>query len=194
MPKKQDKSITIFNSMNTNNKKEKILPEIKLKYYCKNENSESPKNPDAVCYFCGKKNIAIGSVLDGYSDNPKFVCENCAIDRYKKDHKFKSKKIASARRRRIFDVNYLFNEMITDKYLTEVTKGKVLACCFTGESLICLSIPEFKKMSLVKAFQVYYHEVCHIYWDVAFGKLEEAICDVYGWLVALFVSLPRRKK
>ncbi|MCK4745169.1 hypothetical protein KAS41_03845 [Candidatus Parcubacteria bacterium] len=119
MPKKQDKSITIFNSMNTNNKKEKILPEIKLKYYCKNENSESPKNPDAVCYFCGKKNIAIGSVLDGYSDNPKFVCENCAIDRYKKDHKFKSKKIASARRRRIFDVNYLFNEMITDKYLKE---------------------------------------------------------------------------
>ena len=101
------------------NKKEKILPAIKLKYYNKGEDGKGPKNPDAVCCFCGEKNIAVGSMMDAYSDNPKFVCENCAIEIYQKDHKLKSKKAAIARRRRIFDVSYLFNEIITDKYLEE---------------------------------------------------------------------------
>ncbi|MCG2701411.1 hypothetical protein L6267_04550 [Candidatus Parcubacteria bacterium] len=100
-----------------NKRKEKVLPAIKLKYYNKGEDGEGPKNPDAVCYFCGKKNIAVGSMLDAYSDNPKIVCEDCAIVMYQKNYKLKSKKIAAARRRRIFDVGYLFNEMITDKYL-----------------------------------------------------------------------------
>jgi len=98
---------------------EKILPTIKLRYYDKGEDSEGPKNPDAVCYFCGKKNIAIGSVMDFNSDNPKFACEDCAIEMYQHDHKLKFKEAAAARRRRIFDVSYLFNEMITDKYLEE---------------------------------------------------------------------------
>ena len=102
-----------------NKQKEKILPAIKLKYYNKGEDGKGPKNPDAVCCFCGEKNIAVGSVMDAYSDNPKFVCEDCAIEMYQKDHKLKSKKAAIARRRRIFDVSYLFNEMITDKYLEE---------------------------------------------------------------------------
>ena len=101
------------------NKQEKILPGIKLKYYCKEENGESPKHPDAVCCVCGKKNIAIGSAMDAYSDNPKLVCEDCTIDKYQEDYKFKSREAAAARRRRIFDVSYLFNEMITDKYLEE---------------------------------------------------------------------------
>ena len=100
-------------------KQEKILPAIKLKYYRKEENGESPKHSDVSCFVCGKENIAIGSVLDAYSDNPKFVCEDCAIDKYQKDHKFKTREAAAARRRRMFDVGYLFNEMITDKYLQE---------------------------------------------------------------------------
>lgn len=102
-----------------NKKKEKILPAIKLKYYRKDENGEGPKDPDAVCCFCGKKNIAIGAMKDAYSDNPKVVCEDCTINIYQKERKIKSKKEATARRRRIFDVSYLFNEMITDKYLEE---------------------------------------------------------------------------
>ncbi|MFH1402598.1 MAG: hypothetical protein ABIG87_03185 [Patescibacteria group bacterium] len=99
--------------------KEKILPGIKLKYYNKGEDGKDPTNPDMVCCFCGEKNIAIGSIMDAYSDNPKFVCEDCAIIRYQKEHNLKTKAAAAARRRRIFDVGYLFSEMITDKYLKE---------------------------------------------------------------------------
>jgi len=99
--------------------KEKILSAIKLKYHNKGEDGKGPTDPNAVCYFCGKKNIAIGSIMDAYSNKPQFVCEDCAIKMYQKDYKFKTKVAAAARRRRIFDVGYLFNEMIVDKYLKE---------------------------------------------------------------------------
>ena len=97
--------------------KEKILPQIKFKYLV--ENDKKPRNKGIVCCICGKKNIIIGSVADAYSNKPKFICEDCTIDNYQYDYGFKSRKVATAYRRRMFDVGYLFNEMVTDKYLAE---------------------------------------------------------------------------
>jgi len=108
-----------YKNMAKSKKQEKILPAIKLKYYRKEESGESPKHPDAVCCVCGKKNIAIGSAMDAYSDSPRFVCESCTIDRYQEEHGFTSRKAAASHRRRMFDVNYLFNELLTDRYIKE---------------------------------------------------------------------------
>lgn len=100
-------------------KKEKILSQIKLRHFCKGEDGKGPTDSNLVCCVCDTKDIAIGSVLDAYSDNPKFVCEDCAIDNYQKAYKFRDREAATARRRRIFDVSYLFSEMIIDKYLSD---------------------------------------------------------------------------
>ena len=75
--------------------------------------------------MCGKKNIDLGGAIDAHTDNPKFYCEDCAIDAYMKDHGFKTREAAEARRRRIFDVGYLFNEMITDKYIRQRNKKSI---------------------------------------------------------------------
>jgi len=58
-------------------------------------------------------------LIDAYLDNPRFLCEDCTIDIYKEEHNFKSRKAAAAHRRRMFDVSYLFNEMVTDRYIAE---------------------------------------------------------------------------
>ena len=47
------------------------------------------------------------------------ICEDCAVERFKNDYGFKTLKAAHARRRRIFDVGYLFNEIILDTLLNE---------------------------------------------------------------------------
>ena len=93
------------------------MPQIKLKYYKgPAEGEEEPRHADIQCFICGKINISIGSAFDAYSQNPKFACKDCTIERYRIEHGFKTREAAAARRRRIFDVSYLFNEMITDKY------------------------------------------------------------------------------
>ena len=74
---------------------------------------------DAECVWCGKKNIQFGGMIDGYSDNPKIICEDCAIDNWQKDYGFKTRKAAAAHRRRMFDVGYLFQEMVADKYMLD---------------------------------------------------------------------------
>jgi len=45
------------------------------------------------------------------------ICENCTIEFFKKEHKFLTNEAAAARRRRMFDVLYLFQEMVIDEYL-----------------------------------------------------------------------------
>ncbi|KKQ18733.1 MAG: hypothetical protein US31_C0002G0078 [Berkelbacteria bacterium GW2011_GWA1_36_9] len=94
-----------------------VLPTIKLKYLDKGKNV--PKRPDARCHFCDKTNIVIGAYLDTYTNSPKVVCEDCAIDNYQKDFGYKTREIAMARRRRMFDVTYLFFEMVLDQYLAQ---------------------------------------------------------------------------
>lgn len=101
--------------------KNTILPEIKLKYF-KRPDFTSPDFPvtNHICYSCGLVNIpTIGAVRDGYSSNPKYYCENCAINNYMIEFDFKSREAAASWRRRIFDVGYLFHELLIDQYLKE---------------------------------------------------------------------------
>jgi hypothetical protein len=72
------------------------------------------------CAWCLKKNIVnIGGGFKDEKGNMHQICEDCAVLRYKEDFGFKSSKAARFRRRRIFDVGYLFNEMILDLYMEE---------------------------------------------------------------------------
>lgn len=98
--------------------KEKVLSQIKLKYFHnKPSKGQKPIKHDKPCYYCKRKFEKIGSVLDAYTDKPKMVCEDCAIWAYKYQQGLRTKKAAAARRRRMFDVLYLFQEMIADIYL-----------------------------------------------------------------------------
>ena len=97
---------------------ETILQQIKLKYF-KNKpgKGHKPIKQDRPCYYCKRRFEKIGSVLDAYSNKPKLVCEDCAILSFKYQEGFKTKRAAAARRRRMFDVNYFFQEMAIDLYL-----------------------------------------------------------------------------
>ncbi|MBU0706303.1 hypothetical protein KJ657_03435 [Patescibacteria group bacterium] len=97
-------------------KKTPILPDIKLKY---SERRRTPAFTGITCAACRRKNVKIGSAIDAYTANPKFVCEECTIFHYQIDNGISSLKAAASRRRRIFDVPYLFNEMFTDRYMAQ---------------------------------------------------------------------------
>src|SRR3989338_3754879 len=49
--------------------------------------------------------------------NPKYICESCAIDQFQADYGFRTRSAAEARRRRIFDVPYLFQDLFIQEYL-----------------------------------------------------------------------------
>jgi hypothetical protein len=98
-----------------------VLPEIKLKYFKRPDiNAPDFSRTNYICAKCLMIDIpTVGSVYDGYSDNPKYFCEDCAIDAYMKDYDFKTREAAASWRRRFFDVGYLFNELIIERYLQE---------------------------------------------------------------------------
>lgn len=97
---------------------EKIISAIVLKYY-KTPAKNDTQIPLFLCARCLKMQNRTGG---GYMDEmgrPKQICEDCAVKRFKIDNGFKTLNAAYARRRRIFDVGYLFNEIILDKLLSE---------------------------------------------------------------------------
>ncbi len=98
---------------------------IKLKYHRKEKDRPGPLYDGIECFVCGKINIAVGAAYSDGSGELKFICEDCAIDAYQEKYGFKSREAAAARRRRIFDVGYLFSEMITDKYLAENNRKSI---------------------------------------------------------------------
>ena len=101
-----------------------ILPEIKLRYF-QRPDIHSPDFPrtNYICCQCSLLNIPIvGAVRDGYSDNPKYYCESCAINNYMIEFNFESREAAASWRRRIFDVGYLFHELLIERYLKENNK------------------------------------------------------------------------
>ncbi len=102
--------------------KEKILPQIRLKYFVSPSNDAIDDNPGFECFICKKNKTKTGGGLDAHTDNPKVICEDCAIDRYMNDFGFSTREAAVARRRRIFDVGYLFQEIIFDEYLNRYHK------------------------------------------------------------------------
>src|SRR3989344_6575614 len=98
--------------------KEKVLSQIILKYYKKPKKSLSDKPSGITCAFCLKKNVV--NVGGGFLDKkgkPNQICEDCVVERYRREEGFCNIVAARARRRRIFDIGYLFNEMVIDEYL-----------------------------------------------------------------------------
>ncbi len=104
------------NSMKKAN--EKIISAIVLRYY------KAPEKDDILapffkCAWClGLSNRTGGGFLD-IKGKPQQICEDCAVRRYKEENNFKTLAGARARRRRIFDVGYLFNEIVLDMYMSE---------------------------------------------------------------------------
>ncbi len=99
------------------NTKETILPQIKLKYFSVPKHGQD----NFVCFQCKQKSDKIGS--GNFNDNPpRFQCEKCAIENYMATEGYKSIKEAEARRRRMFDVSYLFQEKVIDCILVQENK------------------------------------------------------------------------
>ncbi len=112
--------------------KEKILSSIILKYYSLPKKTDKKEKSGINCAWCLEKNIVnIGGGFSDENGNQYQICEDCAVLRYKEEYKFRSLVAARAKRRRIFDVGYLFNEMVIDKYI-EVKGMKDLSEMKTG--------------------------------------------------------------
>jgi hypothetical protein len=97
---------------------EKVISPIVLKYYRRPKKS-GQNLPFFKCAWCFEIDNRTGG---GYLDEkgkPQQICEPCAVWRFKEEHGFKTLTAAKARRRRIFDVGYLLNEMILDIYMNE---------------------------------------------------------------------------
>lgn len=111
---------TEFDTAEEIKNKNKILPQIKFKYIkLVDEDGKRPVTKGTICAYCGKEDIVYGGGIDAHTNNPKIICEDCAIDRYMEFGGYVSREAAASHRRRIFDVSYLFREMITDIYMKE---------------------------------------------------------------------------
>jgi hypothetical protein len=99
--------------------KEKIAPYIKLKYFRKPKDSEGADN--FICFQCKKRSMKIGS-CNVVVNPPEYHCEQCAIFNYAQNYGFKSLEVAESYRRRMFDVFYLFQEMLINRILKEEKK------------------------------------------------------------------------
>jgi len=98
--------------------KEKNLPLIILKYYHTPWKNDTKEKSGINCAWCLDKNIVnIGGGFEDKKGDMHHICEDCAVLRYKEDYGFSTLSIARARRRRIFDIGYLFNEMVIDQYI-----------------------------------------------------------------------------
>lgn len=103
---------------NKKSSKEKVLSQIILKYYKKPTKSLDEKPSGIMCAYCFERNIV--DIGGGFKDDKGKlyqICERCAMWQYRKENRFRTLAAARARRRRIFDIGYLFNEMIIDKYM-----------------------------------------------------------------------------
>ena len=102
---------------NKNKKEKKILRQIKLKYFTIPQNGQD----NFICFQCKKRSTKIGSGNVRVSP-PEIRCENCAIKNYAVEEGLDSFSVAASRRRRIFDISYLFQEMVIDRILKEEDK------------------------------------------------------------------------
>ncbi len=95
---------------------EPILSQIILKYY-KSPDDDDMYAPRFICAWCQISSNRSGGGFFDAEGIPKQICDTCAALRFREDHGFTSLKAAAARRRRIFDVGYLFNEKVLDMYM-----------------------------------------------------------------------------
>lgn len=102
---------------NSSKKEKRILPQIRLKYYTVPKQGQD----NFICFQCRKQSSKIGS-MNMNTKPPEKRCERCAIKNFAVAEGFNSLEIAIARRRRIFDIGYLFQEMVIDRILKEENK------------------------------------------------------------------------
>lgn len=99
---------------------EKVLSPIKLKYRFDNKQPhERAAYVDEICLRCEKKGIVMGASIQTGTGEIRAICEDCAIDQYQYDKGYRTREAAKASRRRIFDVGYLLEEMLAEKYLRD---------------------------------------------------------------------------
>ena len=98
---------------------EKIISAIVFKYY-KAPKAEDIYAPFFKCAWCLESSNNSGGGFHDKNGKTHQICEDCAVRRYKEDYRFKTLASARARRRRIFDVGYLFNEILLDLYMKEM--------------------------------------------------------------------------
>lgn len=99
---------------------EAFFPAIKLKFLKSQKTYPPDEDPETFffeCAACSKRTNKLGAVKGPRRKHPEYVCESCAIDEYRKSYGFQSRAAAAARRRRIFDVPYLFQELYISEYL-----------------------------------------------------------------------------
>jgi len=106
---------------------EKVIPAIVLKYY-KTPKKNDSSMPFFKCAWCLElRNRTGGGFIDNKGKTQQ-ICETCAIWQYREDNNFKTIDAAEARRRRIFDVGYLFNESVLDIYLNKQSIANFYYC------------------------------------------------------------------
>jgi hypothetical protein len=71
-----------------------------------------------ICDVCKKEKKRLGS-SNPTAKKPKMICEDCTIDGYMNAYGYKTRQAAAARRRRLFDIGYLFQDLVLDRYLAE---------------------------------------------------------------------------
>ncbi len=130
-----------------------LFPLIRLKYYEKPPKSYRPNN-GLKCFICHEKNVPVGSGFTDEKGKTHIYCERCAIRNFKFHYGFRTLKLAEHRRRRLFDVGYLFNEMLVDKYMAEQCKNDIDQLSHDErEMLLDLSTEKFN-LALSKAEKV----------------------------------------
>lgn len=106
---------------------EKVIPAIVLKYYKQPKRSE-PGAPLFKCAWCFEARDRTGGGFFDEMGKYHQICEICAVWEYRKNHGYKTLTAARARRRRIFDVGYLLNEMVLDVYMNDRGIGSINDC------------------------------------------------------------------
>ncbi len=99
---------------------ENVLPKIVLKYYKKPKDNDKSIKSGITCAWCLTPDVV--NIGGGFRDEKGIsyqICERCATYRYKSDYGYKTLIAAKSRRRRIFDVGYLFNELLIDIYMSK---------------------------------------------------------------------------
>ncbi len=93
----------------------KPIPLIQLKYLTRPSLAEQKAMVlPSPCAFCGRTWGGVGS---GAKDGSSIICERCAIRNFQLNEGFKTLTAARAYRRRLFDVGYLWLEMLLDEYI-----------------------------------------------------------------------------
>jgi hypothetical protein len=97
--------------------KELVLSLLQLDYFGPDETGKKPAQEDLTCIICSTKGISVGSAtIDPMSGEMKPICEDCEVVEFAKRYSYTDIQAATNRRRRIYDVHYLFVELLAKAY------------------------------------------------------------------------------